>query len=73
MCLLAILEKCLFKSPVHFLSGLFGYFDIKLYELFVFLEMNLLSIASSGNIFLSFCRLSSFCLWFPLLCKSFYV
>ena len=36
MFLLAILEKCLFKSLVHLVIRLFGYFDIKLYELFVF-------------------------------------
>ena len=44
MCLLVLclssLERCLFRSSVHFLSKFFLY--IKLYELFV--------VASSGNI-----------------------
>ena len=43
------LGKCLFNLPFFFLLGCF--LDIELHELFIYLEINPLSIASFENIF----------------------
>ena len=71
--LVSLLEKCLFRSLAHFLSGLFVclfVFDVELYELFIYFSINPLSVISVANIFSYSGGVFSLCQWFSLLCKS---
>ena len=78
-CLLAThmssLEECPFRSSAHFLllMGLFVVLILSYMSSLYFLAINPLSVASSANVFSVLMVVFLFCLWFPLLCKSFLV
>ena len=75
MCLLAIcmssLEKCLFRSFSHFLTGLFVFLVLSHVSCLYILEINALSVVSL-LLFSPILRVVlSPCLWFPLQSNTF--
>ena len=46
MCLLAILEKCLFRFLSHFIAGVFAFMILSCMSCLYILEINLLSVVS---------------------------
>ena len=64
------LEKYLFRSYAHFLIGLFVFWYWAAWAICI-LEINPLLITLFENIFSYSVGVFSFCVWFPLLCKSF--
>ena len=61
------------RSSVHFLVGLFAFLILSCISCLYILEINPLSVVSFA-LFSHILRVVfSSCLWFPLLCKSFYV
>ena len=77
MCSLAIcissLENYLFKSFAHFSIGLLAFLLLSCVSCLYILAIKPLSVASFETIFSHSVGCLCVCVWFPLLCKSFYV
>ena len=75
MCLLAIwmcsLEKCLFRSLTHFLTGSFIFLELSCRSCLYIFEISYLSVALFAITFSILKAVFLPCLQFPSLCKSF--